>query len=218
MTKTTDFGSKASALDAPPEGVPLFEKPPLKALRSPRCPPFVEVTNADQLLPYLEHVAQRPYNHGLNACWDLQPGERVMLRVDNWHSDLTIQACQKILEKYKVKYEIKKIDRGPIPQWVGADEVDYYLFRTKELAEWMDMWEEEEKKQQFDKILMGYGGPVLAERYIKIQRMPFITPEIKMPYLGCGGPRSCLRWRAKAASRMKLGLGVVCTTLGAGME
>ena len=40
------------------------------------------------------------------------------------------------------------------------------------------MWEEEEKKQQYDKILMGYGGPVLAERYIKIQRMPFITPEI----------------------------------------
>ena len=25
---------------------------------------------------------------------------------------------------------------------------------------------------------MGYGGPVLAERFIKIQRMPFITPEI----------------------------------------
>ena len=45
-----------------------------------------------------------------------------------------------------LKYEIQKIDRGPIPQWVGADEVDYYLFRTKELAEWMDMWEEEEKK------------------------------------------------------------------------
>ncbi|HAJ19868.1 MAG TPA: hypothetical protein DCL95_07380, partial [Rhodospirillaceae bacterium] len=130
------------------------------------------------MLPYLEHVAQRPYNHGLNACWDLKEGERVMLRVDNWHSELTIEACKKILEKYKVKYEIKYIDRGPIPQWVGADEVDYYLFRTKELAEWMDMWEEEEKNQKYDKILMGYGGPVLAERFIKIQRMPFITPEI----------------------------------------
>lgn len=161
-----------------PNGAPQFDAPPLKSTRPPRCPPFVEVTHPDQLLPYLEHVAQRPYNHGLNACWDLQPGERVLLRVDNWHSDLVIQACQKILEKYGVKYEIKKIDRGPVPQWVGADEVDYYLFRTKELAEWMDWWEEEEKKQHYDKILMGYGGPVLAERFIKIQRMPFITPEI----------------------------------------
>jgi len=161
-----------------PAGSPTFQSPPLKNSRPPRCPPSIQITNPDQLLPYLEHVAQRPYNHGLNACWDLKPGERVLLRVDNWHSELVIQACQKILEKYNVKYQIKKIDRGPIPQWVGSDEVDYYLFRTKELAEWMDWWEEEEKKQQYDKILMGYGGPVLAERFIKIQRMPFITPEI----------------------------------------
>jgi hypothetical protein len=171
-------GAASPVSDPRPDGIPSFATPPLKAERPPRCPPFVEVTGSDQLLPYLEHVARRPYNHGLNACWDLKEGERVLLRVDNWHSELTIQACQKILEKYKVKYEIQKIDRGPIPQWVGADEVDYYLFRTKELAEWMDMWEEEEKKQKYDKILMGYGGPVLAERYIKIQRMPFITPEI----------------------------------------
>jgi hypothetical protein len=138
----------------------------------------VEITSSDQLLPYLEHVARRPYNHGLNACWDLRRGERVMLRVDNWHSPLTIEACQRILEKYGVKYTIRHIDRGPVPQWIGVDEVDYYLFRTRELAEWMDMWEEEEKKQEFDKILMGYGGPVLAERFIRIQRMPFITPEV----------------------------------------
>ncbi len=162
----------------PSQGLPHYSTPPLAQSRRPRCPPFVEVTNSDQLLPYLEHVARRPYNHGLNACWDLKEGERVLLRVDNWHSELTIQACQKILEKYKVRYDIQKIDRGPIKQWVGADEVEYYLFRTKELAEWMDMWEEEEKKQQYDKILMGYGGPVLAERLVKIQRMPFITPEI----------------------------------------
>tara|TARA_B100000768_G_scaffold181008_2_gene202533 strand:+ start:5639 stop:7261 length:1623 start_codon:yes stop_codon:yes gene_type:complete len=161
-----------------PEGIPSFQIPPLQSSRPPRCPPFVEITNSDQLLPYLEHVAQRPYNHGLNACWDLKPGERVMLRVDNWHSELTIEACKKIFKKYQIQYDIKYIDRGPIPQWVGADEVEYYLFRTKELAEWMDMWEEEEKNQAYDKILMGYGGPVLAERLIKIQRMPFITPEI----------------------------------------
>ena len=72
MSKPTDFGNKAPSHTTPPAGVPSFDRPPLKDVRSPRCPPFVEVTNADQLLPYLEHVAHRPYNHGLNACWDLQ--------------------------------------------------------------------------------------------------------------------------------------------------
>ncbi len=157
---------------------PHFDAPPLAHARPPRCPPFVEVNHPDQLLPYLEHVARRPYNHGLNACWDLKPGERVLLRVDNWHSDMVIEACKKILEKYGVRYDVKYIDRGPIRQWVGADEVDYYLFRTKELAEWMDQWEEIAAKQEYDKIFMGYGGPVLTDTYVKIQRMPFITPEI----------------------------------------
>jgi len=157
---------------------PKFAAPPLSRLRPPRCPPFLEIKNPDQLLPYLEHVARRPYNHGLNACWDLKPGEKVMLRVDNWHSDLVIEACKKILEKYGVRYTIRSIDRGPVKQWVGADEVDYYLFRTKELAEWMDQWDEIAKKKEFDKVLMGYGGPVLTDTYVKIQRMPFITPEI----------------------------------------
>lgn len=157
---------------------PRFEAPPLKAKRPPRCPPYLEVTNPDQLLPYLEHVARRPYNHGLNACWDLKAGEKVLLRVDNWHSPMVIEACKKILEKYRVDYTIKHIDRGPVPQWVGADEVEYYLFRTKELAQWMDEWDEIAARQEYQKILMGYGGPVLTDRYVKIQRMPFITPEI----------------------------------------
>lgn len=158
--------------------MPSFAEPPLASRRPPRCPPYVEVTNSDQLLPYLEHVAKRPYNHGLNACWDLKAGERVLLRVDNWHDPMVIDTCKKILEKYGVKYTIREIDRGKVPQWVGADEVDYYLFRTKELAEWMDEWEEASKNQEFEKILMGYGGPVLTDKFVKIQRMPFITPEI----------------------------------------
>ena len=60
-----------------PDTLPTFSSPPLQSARPPRCPPFVEITSSDQLLPYLEHVARREYNHGLNACWDLKPGERV---------------------------------------------------------------------------------------------------------------------------------------------
>ena len=104
---------------------PQFESPPLIGKRPPRCPPYIEVTSADALLPYLEQVAKRPYNQGLHACWDLQPGERVLLRVDNWHDEMVVDACKKILEKYNCKYEIMRVDKGPIPQWVGADEVEY---------------------------------------------------------------------------------------------
>ena len=135
--------------------------------------------NSDQLLPYLEHVARRPYNNGLNACWDLKPGERVLLRVDNWHSELVIEACKKILEKYKVKYEIKTIDRGPV-QAMGRRGRGRLLPVPHQGAGGMDGHGGRRKRRrpQYDKILMGYGGPVLAERLIKIQRMPFITPEI----------------------------------------
>src|SRR5215207_5957734 len=158
--------------------VPKFTTPPLLGSRPPRCPPSVDIINSDQLLPYLEHVARRPYNHGLNACWELKRGEKVLLRVDNWHSPLVIEACQRILEKYGVNYTISNIDRGPIKEWVGSDEVDYYLFRTKELAEWMEEWDRIAATQEYEKIFMGYGGPVLTDKYVKIQRMPFITPEI----------------------------------------
>ena len=48
----------------------------------------------------------------------------------------------------------------------------------EELAEWMEEWDEIAAKQEYHKIFMGYGGPVLTDKYVKIQRMPFITPEI----------------------------------------
>src|SRR5262249_30036836 len=72
MQERPDPGSLARA--APPR----YASPPLIGVRPPRCPPFVKISSSDQLLPYLEHVARRPYNNGLNACWDLKPGERVL--------------------------------------------------------------------------------------------------------------------------------------------
>ena len=161
-----------------PTSFPRFDKPPLLESRKPRCPPYTTVTSADQLMPYLDVVARRPYNQGLHACWDLKAGERIQLRVDNWHDPLVIEASKRILEKYGCKYEILFVDKGPIRQWKGADEVEYYLYRTKELAEWMDQWDVMSKEGKFDKLLWGYGGPVLVDTHMKIQRMPFITPEI----------------------------------------
>ena len=170
------------------QGFPKFDEPPLLGQKMPRCPPYIEVESADHLLPYLDVVANRPYNQGLHAAWDLKPGERVLLRVDNWHSEMVVEACQRILEKYKCKYEIMRVDKGPIKEWVGADEVEYYLNRTQELVEWMDAWDQIAKDQNYDKLLWGYGGPILVDDFVKIQRMPFITPEIlaspahAMPY------------------------------------
>lgn len=144
----------------------------------PLCPPYVEVKGVDDLLPYLDAVARRPYHPGLWPAWELQEDERVLLKVTNWHDPMVVEAVEQILKKYKTKYEIQSEDRGPVPRWVGADEVDYYLQRTRELMRWMDDWEKWDAKGTYDKVLQGYGGPVLAERKIKIQRMPFITPEM----------------------------------------
>ena len=82
-----------------PTSFPRYASPPLIESRKPRCPPYNIVSNADQLMPYLDVVARRPYNQGLHACWDLKPGERVQLRVDNWHDPMVIEASKRILEK-----------------------------------------------------------------------------------------------------------------------
>ena len=69
----------------------------------------------------------------------------MMLRVDNWHSELTIQACQKILEKYKVKYEIKRSTAGPFHNGSALMRLIITCSAPEELAEWMDMWKKRKK-------------------------------------------------------------------------
>ena len=88
-----------------------------------------------------------------------------------------VEAARRVLEKHQTKFKLEIQDKGPIPKWQGHDEVEYYLARTKELAQWIDDWEEMDRQRLWDKVIMGYGGPILAERNIKIQRFPFIVPE-----------------------------------------
>ncbi|MGH3759320.1 hypothetical protein [Actinophytocola sp.] len=152
--------------------------PPLAGVVPPRCPPYVEVTGVDDLLPYLEAVARRPYSAGLHAAWDLQPGERILLRLDSWYDPLCVEATIKTLEKFGCTYEIMNIDRGPQPNYTGDDEVDFMFKLTKEIAGWMETWKQIEKEGRFDKLLWGFGGPILADRQIKIQRMPFYSTEM----------------------------------------
>src|SRR3982074_3227369 len=71
-------------------------------------------------------------------------------------------------------------DRGPIPIYQGHDEVDIFRELSRELSEAMDQWEVFDSKGLYDKVLWGFGGPILAERKLKIQRFPFITPEMVM--------------------------------------
>jgi hypothetical protein len=152
--------------------------PDLRDRRPPRCPPFVEVKESRDLVPYIESVARRPYSAGLHAAWGLRPGERVSVRVDNWHDPICVEAVVAVLEKFGCKYEVVRRDRGPVPTRHGHDEVDYYFMRTKELAGWMEDWEELDRKAEWDLILQGFGGAVLTERNIRIQRLPFISPEM----------------------------------------
>jgi hypothetical protein len=144
----------------------------------PRCPPYVPAETVEDLLPYLRAVAKRPYNQGLHAAWDLQPGERVLLAVDTWHDPRCVEAARRVIEEAGCQVRVECADRGPIPLFEGHDEVEYYLSRTRQLMAWMDHWEELERQGTYDKVLQGYGGPILSDRRIKIQRMPFVVPEI----------------------------------------
>ena len=144
---------------------------------SPRCPHLPTVERAADLLPYLDSVARRPYSTGLWPAWDLQEGERVLVRTTSWHDPMVIEAVEETLRRFNTDYTIEHEDKGDPPTWEGSDEVQYYLDRVKELARWMDEWEELDRRGVYDKIIMGYGGPILAQRKTKIQRLPFITPE-----------------------------------------
>ncbi|MEV7005115.1 hypothetical protein [Streptosporangium sp. NPDC051022] len=143
-----------------------------------RCPHLNEVTSVEDLLPYFDSVARRPYSPGLWPAWDLQKGERVLLRVTNWHDPMVVEAAERTLAKFEVDYTIEVEDKGPIPVWEGHDEVEYYLSRVPELARWMDEWGALDAAGTYDKIIMGYGGPILNDRVVKIQRFPFITREM----------------------------------------
>ncbi len=157
------------------------ERPAVPALaqrRPPRCPDYVEVTTVEELLPYLENVARRPYNQGLHPSWDIQRGERVLLQVDNWHDPLCIEAAVRTIERFGATCTVEMKERGPIPQFEGHDEVEFFLDFTKELAELMDRWHELEATADYDKVLWGFGGPILGDTKFRIQRMPFITPEM----------------------------------------
>ncbi len=146
-------------------------------LPRPRCPNIPPVKHVEELLPSLDSVAKRPYSGGLWPAWDLRKGEKVLVKMSNWHHPMVIDAVREILTKYETEFHIEIQDKGPAPQWQGHDEAEYYLDRTKELAEWIDSWEVMDREGKWDKVIQGYGGPILRERKIKIQRMPFIVPE-----------------------------------------
>ncbi|KXX54210.1 hypothetical protein [Rhodococcus sp. LB1] len=150
---------------------------PLK--RRPRCPDYADVSTVEELLPYLDSVAKRKHvTASLHACWDLQRGERLLLRVDNWHDPLAVEAVEAILAQYGVDYEVERKDRGPVPEFEGHDEIEIFLALTKEVAQDIERWVQMDKDGTYDKVLWGFGGPVLAESNMKIARMPFITPEM----------------------------------------
>jgi hypothetical protein len=148
--------------------------------RPPRCPPFREAQSVDDLLPYLDAVAQRPFSHGLWPAWGLQQGDRVILRVDNWHDEICIEAAAKILERYGCHYEIERRDKGPIPIYEGKNEIELMLDITQQVARSLKEWEVLDEGGQWDKVLEGFGGPILGGRRLKIARFPFITPEMVM--------------------------------------
>ncbi len=158
---------------------PTVDQQSLAQRRPPKCPPFVEANTVEDLLPYLDEVARRPYGGaGLHVGWGLQQGERVLVYVDSWYDPVCVEATVKILEKYGCEVTVQRADKGEPRQFDGHNEFEVFLEITAELAEWMDQWQELGKSGKYDKLLWGFGGPVLADSAIKIQRLPFMSKEM----------------------------------------
>ncbi len=154
------------------------DRPPLMDIAPPRCPHVHPVSTVEELLPHLASVAERPYSWGLHAAWGLEKGERVLLFVDNWYDPMCVEATIKTLENYGCEVTVRNQDRGPVKTYEGHDEVEIFLDITRELAEWMGEWQKLEDEGKYDKLLWGFGGPILSDAKLKIARMPFITPEM----------------------------------------
>lgn len=171
---------------------------PLAGLPAPRCPHLEHISSVEQLLPYIESAARRPYTSGLHVGWDLHEGERVLLFADSWYDPMCVEAVVKVLEKIGCRYDVKTQDMGPIPTLNGHNEAEMWLDTgnfpglqrlgsdqdipapsvTKALNSWMAQWREIERAGTHDKLLWGFGGPVLSDARVKIARMPFVTPEM----------------------------------------
>lgn len=161
---------------------------------TPRCPNLPEVKSVEELYPSLDVVAKRSYSGGLWPAWELKKGERILVKMSNWHdpmgwSDspscsisanpiLVIEAVKYILTKYETDFTLEIEDLGPPAQWQGHDEVDWMIKTTQQIAGWYETWETMDRDKTWDKLLQGFGGPILRDRNMKIQRMPFIVPEM----------------------------------------
>jgi hypothetical protein len=157
---------------APGMGAPLMDS------RQPRCPPYKEITESDDLLPYMHAVAKRTWNHGIHPAWELRKGDRILLYVDNWHDELCIEAAIKVFEAYNCNYTIRRGDRGPIRSFTGEDEVPEFFALTQTLVDWFDEWERLDATGDFDRIIWGIAGPVFEAKTALIGRWPFITREM----------------------------------------
>ena len=161
-------------------GLPAIMGGSLAERRPPRCPPFVDVTSVEDLLPYVESVARRPYGGiGLHVGWDLHAGERILVRTDSWYDPMCVEAVVRTLEKFGCDVTVDHEDRGTPRRLDGHEEVEIFLNLTREISlEWMDQWREIERSGKYDKLLWGFGGPVLSDSTLKVQRLPFMSKEM----------------------------------------
>lgn len=52
------------------QGIPKYDILPQFNKQKPGCPSMVNISSPEELLPFLDTVANRPYNHVLHAGWD----------------------------------------------------------------------------------------------------------------------------------------------------
>jgi hypothetical protein len=148
----------------------LADRPPCRPPRRPQ----LEVVD---LLPYLAEVARRPFNPGVHLGWGLQPNERVLLCVDNWHDARCVEAAERTLADFGCQVTVQRTDRGEPRLLEGRDELELLPAMVHEGIAWHATWADMRRAGTYDKAIWGLGGTSLP-----------VTPELlaseahRLPY------------------------------------
>jgi hypothetical protein len=162
-------------------GVPLYETMDIQKVPAyPRCPEYRNSNNIEDLMPYFDSVAKRPYINGLHVAWDLKSTDNVLLRVDNWYDQICVDAAVKTLENYKCRFDVETWSRGPIKTLTGDNEVEFFLEEIPLIRRNLDRWRQMRQDGKYNKTFESFGGPILPKGNLRIQRFPFYTPEMVM--------------------------------------
>lgn len=110
-----------------------------------------------------------------------QPGDRVLLAVDNHYDPSVVEAVSEALRERGAKVDTLTLDAGPDREFTYLDEINVVMRREP----WHDAprrwegvpWVEEFAEQRgYDLLIHGKGGPIPGTSY-RYEQIPWLQPE-----------------------------------------